>query len=595
MSDETTPVVVFNQADFDAIRERADNLVSDYEGRKEILDAMEEMWTLDPTEDAPKAKGKTMKVTLSPDPANSVLGAWRLLCAADPVWDVPYDRNKAEAKSAAQKIEKLASIMWEAAGDLAGEDVHTAGVLSGLLFAQMDVAVILVDSLIAAAEGDDDEIARLERVKQATPVLFECWHPGNGYPERDRLGLRSYLREYDVRMSELAAQFPAAEKHLEEKAAGKKKITRQDTVTVRDLYTTQERWIWISGKTEPFFYHKHGYGFVPVVVQVTEGSRLFLKQKDQRRPFLYTVWKSGLWNRHNLALTAAYTVLFAVAVSAMFKHRSPQSDPKKRLQADFTNIVGVFEIEPGEDVEAMFSKGAIDPSMMQMVDMAERKMMESTIYRQALGEPVGANAPYSLQALLNQSGRLPLVPQQKMAGMAFGRAMMMAMAMLKREASSISAKIGMQEVQLAASEIPDDLVVSCTLEITLPQERLQMGAVASQLKAMGAASMRWIREKVFHITQSDEMDEEVLGEQFLEQMAVQFFQQMQAGPQPGVENGAPPGSVPPGGPAGIMPGSEAANMAAGAGSPQDIEARMAQQEAGMSGGNTGLPTQGVQP
>jgi len=327
------------------------------------------------------------------------------------------------------------------------------------------------------------------------------------------------------------------------------------------------------------------------VVQVTEGSRLFLKQKDQRRPFLYTLWKSGMWNRHNLALTAAFTVLFAVAVSAMFKHRAPQGTPAKRLQADFTNVVGVFELEPGEDVEAMFSKGAIDPSMMAMVEMAERKMMESTIYRQALGEPVGSNAPYSLQALLNQSGRLPLVPQQKMAGMAFGRAMMMALAILKKEGGSLTAKVGLQEVQLTASEIPDDLVVNCILEITLPQERLQMGAVAQQLKAMGAFSMRWIREKIFHHSQSEEMDEEVMAETFLEQMAIQFYQQMQAQgmqPPPGGET-APEGEIP-GGPAGIMPGARAANMAAGGPTPEGIEGQMAEQERTMQGGNTGLPT-----
>jgi hypothetical protein len=103
--------------------------------------------------------------------------------------------------------------------------------------------------------------------------------------------------------------------------------------------------------------------------------------------------------------------------------------------------------------------------------------------------------------------------------------------------------------------------------------------------------MRWIREKIFHHSQSEEMDEEVMAETFLEQMAIQFYQQMQAQgmqPPPGGET-APEGEIP-GGPAGIMPGARAANMAAGGPTPEGIEGQMAEQERTMQGGNTGLPT-----
>jgi hypothetical protein len=212
------------------------------------------------------------------------------------------------------------------------------------------------------------------------------------------------------------------------------------------------------------------------------------------------------------------------------------------------------------------TKQIIDPAMMDGWNIANELEMQSTIYRQALGEPVSSSTPYSSYALMSQSGRLPLIATQRMSGHAIAEAMEIALKWMQDEGQSASAQYDKYSAEIQPSDVPDIIDINVQLEIELPQDRLQLANAANML-AQGdkpLVSKRWVRENVLNVGQSADMSREIWDESTaelfyqrfmmknmaelaqLEQMAMQPPQSMASG----VPGGAP---MPPVAPGGMMP------------------------------------------
>ena len=142
-----------DRAEFEAIQTRAQGLISDYSDRDELLEAMEKMLLLNWESGKPKTTHDSTKLTLSPDPANKLLGAQRLMIAAEPVITVPYEENDAGAKQVSEKLEKFGRVMWKASGSISGAPVHNDAVLSALTYAGVHIGLMSTKDI---AEGTED-------------------------------------------------------------------------------------------------------------------------------------------------------------------------------------------------------------------------------------------------------------------------------------------------------------------------------------------------------------------------------------------------------------------------------------------------------
>jgi hypothetical protein len=153
-------------------------------------------------------------------------------------------------------------------------------------------------------------------------------------------------------------------------------------------------------------------------------------------------------------LTVLYSTVFAIGSNPMFLYKS--NTPEKTLDIDWNNPGGVARIDRDEDLTSL-TRNVIDPSVMDALTIAQEKITESTIYKQTLGEPLGANAPYSMVSLLSQSGRLPLVPYQRMASFAIGEAMRVGLDMYRQYGadSAIRSSDGKTTVKLSPVDIPE--------------------------------------------------------------------------------------------------------------------------------------------
>jgi hypothetical protein len=519
------------------ITEHAEYLRGLYTARNAFDNWMENIYLLKWQEEGKVRRqlGENAKITLHPGARNATQGAWRLIVAADPEFSVPMDVNQLGAKSKADKLEKLAKAMWMASGRLRKRPVHYDVALSCLLFAEMHIEITKTADMVEFARGASKAAqVRAEEAAKATPYLFEVHDPRTGFPEMDNLGLTAFYREFETSSGKILDEFGDAAKSV------LKDDKRYTNLTLCKFWDLENYWIWIKGRPQPLSSEAHGLPYIPVSVQLGEGSSLFPKPEDQRQPFLYTEYRSGIWNRLNLIMSVIHTMVFAIGSNPMFVYQT--NTPGKKPAMDFSRPGGVLTIEQGESFQPMV-KNIIDASMIQLFETDEKLEAESTIFSQALGEPLGGNAPFSMVALLHQAGRLPLVAPLRMAEWAIADAVKMGIRWIKQDGRKSSASYEDISSEITPKEIPARFELNCKLDLALPQDKAQMVQVATQ--ATGGdhplASQRWAREELMGIGQSDEMMKEIWREQsrwvqfakFVEDMMTRKQQMSQPQPPPG--------------------------------------------------------------
>lgn len=518
----------FDAGQFKEIQDEATEIQTEYAQRDEMFKELQNYWLMLWDKELPESEKEETKLTFAPDATNKLMGAHRLITATEPQFSMPFDENDAQAKQASSDMEPAARLMWKASGRLSGRPIEKEAALSALLFSSVHIGLIdLRDQLEMLGDGASvAERRRLEAAVQRTPLLFEVWHPLQGYPVRDRLGLVSYLRRYRTTERKLEAEWPGVEFG---------DYSKNNEIIVCDWYDLKYRVVYIEGASEPFLMREHGLPFIPVAEQITEGSNLFQKPEEQIRPFLYTLWKSGLDKRQNLALTALFTNIFAISSNAKFVHKKPSGSPEKTLQVNLGPVGGVIELEGDEEFKPFLAQGAIDPALLEAYNIAKQGLEESTIYSQTLGEPLGSNAPFSMVALLHQAGRLPLVSTQELTGWVIADAMEMAFKWIKEvgeKPEPLEINYLGQRAEINPQSIPDQFSFEAKLEVDLPMDQLQQANAAKIFMgggdpAQALASKRWIRENLMNIGESDEMDEEIWGEHMSTLMAMQLFARMQ--------------------------------------------------------------------
>ncbi len=502
----------------DDIRHFDQQLKTTHSNRNSLWDEVEEIFFMDWSERKKVQQvSDDIKLTLSPDGRNQLLGAVRLMVATDPQWSVPGDQN-VKGKSKSDNIEKAAKIMWNAAGKVAGAPIHYDAILSGLLYDQVNLSIISTADMLAHAEKRSKAYYnRVKAVYERTPYLFEVEPARECYADFDRLGLSAHLRSTRTTVAKIltdwgerAAFLEAEKNHFQE-------------LTLNEHWDDTYHVVYLDGRDREILNVEHGLAFIPKVVATSEGSRsLFRETQRQLQPFLYTLAKTDLWKRQNLALTVLFTLLFRIGSSPLFAYHRNQTG--KHLEVDLSKPLGIVELDPGESFDAVM-KQVVDPTLFSGLDIADNKITESTLYKQALGQPLSGNDTYSTVALLSQAGRLPLVSPQARLSWALSSVMEKAFVWLRNEGKKRKTRYGEMTAELKPSDIPEQLEIECKLDITLPQDKLQLANIFDILTRGDnpKVSMRWGRENILNVGQSDEMQREIWDERAENLAAMTFF------------------------------------------------------------------------
>jgi len=559
------------------VQERAKALQSSMTTRRTLLETMEKIYFLDWDYKAPDQ----IKKTVSPDGRNKVQNGVRLLTATLPSFKLPREKNNPDVEEKASKMEKLAGIMFERSNNVQLQKIERDLALSGFVYDDMAIAIVCVEDVLektrrgakeAAEEFDKKRwagrVKKWEDIAAHTSYLLTLLNAKTIWPLFGIGGLEAVYIEQEKNAEEILSQWGADATE----AVGAEKSFKKFTLC--EWWDETFRYVWVQGMDKkPIMAEPHGLPAIPVVVGRAGGSRLFDKPEYQVEPFLYGYEKSATFHSQNLLLTAINTQV-AATLNAQWVHT--KGSPDAQISIDHTHMLGVVEVEQGGRLEPLM-KDIVSKDVGALLNIFAGMADESTMFDQAFGAPAGSNAPYSLVALLSQSGRLPLVGIQTMMSLILGRAMTIIFKWMKYNGKSVKtyAQYG-DELELKASDIPDELEFTCNVDVDLPQDKLQAANIVATLIDKGAASVEWLQSNFLNIENPEEMAKarwkekarEIAGDQAIQQV-LPALQQALAQMQPN-----PPAPFPAreGGEPGMMAGAQGglpnAMMAAGGQGPQ---------------------------
>lgn len=529
----------YDPENFSRAQAHAQDLKADYGARDTLIDNMLKMYTLvDPDAEAVEKKFKSLVNTRSPTAANAIETGVRLMTANYPGYSASEEMNRNADVDALDTIEEMAATMMRQSDRVRGQPVHVDGARSGLLTDEIIISVnSTADMLEYARRGKQDSPSarRMERIAAATPYLFDVVHPKGCYYELDWSGVRSFVRVVEMTKQQIADQFGSVTEGALGSAKKGGKLDRWDVWMSWDL---DWYYCWVDGASEPIAWRKWELSFVPWVVHLVEGSRMWEKLVDQRRPFLYTLYKSGMWSRENIALSAIFTRVqtFLWSVLVYEAESAEAEDPK----IDTDNPLSILRVNGGK-------LGTLPPdpkenSLWQAYQLAASLGEQSTIYRQVAGEGSGSRT-YSETALLNQAGRLPLAAVQRKLAWALGDALKLAFLWMKEGSDpSYSAKERGQVYELAKELIPADLEIECSIDPTRPEDMLQQGQLVKTLQ--DTVDDEYLYEHLLHVRQPGKMVERLWKQRYRNlrtQQLLQAMAQPAQPPQPQPEPGMIPG------------------------------------------------------
>lgn len=549
---------------FEYVVEHTRDLETTGRKRNEMYVELEKIFLCD---DKTLPSADWIKPTISPDGRNAIEGAQRLLCAADPIWSVPQETNSRAIKKDTSRLERAAKAIWQNAGVVSGRPRHYDPILAALLYGEVQIPVMSTRKIVDETT-DPKQKERWKRNAEKAPVMFDSINPREGYSAWGLGGLDAYVSKRSMLVGDVWSRYGS--QYLADESFSRR-------VTVNDYWSLDQHVIWVDGQSTPIVDAPNPWPFIPIVSVLVDGSMMFSVDTEYqtRQPFLYTVWKTGIWSRQNLFLTLISSLAFEVGASPLLVFESiGEEDPV--IQYDIPG--GVTKIRAGEKLYPLMQK-VISADLVEQAQIMDDRFTQSTIYRQVLGEPIGGNAPFSMVSLLSQAGRLPLVIPQKMLSFAFTQAIQMAFAMIREDGGTlqVSSKTGVQS--LKASEIPEDFDIQATLDVSMPQDDRMNAEVALRLTEKQMVSDRYARERYLKIGQSDDMQTEIVEETYQKAyMQADLQAEIQRRQAAAAQQQQPPQQPPAGN---VPPGIQSPDMAMGAGG--NFPANFAQEGRPMMG------------
>lgn len=498
--------------EFQDIRSYAEEIKSGFSERDGLYDKVEDAYLL---RDVGLPQYDWIKPTISPDARNKTQGAARLLTATDPKWSVPRDKNKGDMdETIASQVEKAAAMIWAGSNRVRGKPVHYNAALAALLYGQVDIAVNVTKEIMEM-ESNPVRKKRIERALGRTPLLFEVLSPRICYPVYDSFGLVAHYTYRSMKVIDVIGRWGDKARAV----MANKKMT--DSVDYCEFWNEEFHSVWVSGAAEPIMHVEHGLTSIPIASATIEGGDMF-EDEEVYQPFLYSTIKSHFHERQSLMLTLMFSTAFSTGATPLTVYKT--GTPDKELQIDYSQPGGLIVIDNNESLEPL-KREVIDRSMAELYQIAGEKVNESTIYGQTLGEPLGGNAPFSMVAMLSQSGRLPLVPYQRMLSAVITNAMGIGFDRLRQSGNQLSISKNDSAIDLNLKDIPENLELIATLDIEMPQDNMSDSRMAIELTKNNLISKERARGRHLQIEQSDEEDKQIMKEMIREIMLQNYVQQ----------------------------------------------------------------------
>lgn len=463
-----------------AIVARARKLEASQGEQKNLFKRYREMFFLDNVERPKNADvdKNDWKITADPSSRNEVMGLQRLFNTSEIHIKIKDGDDKA---SNSDEIERGLKRILDVSGEGKKARVEADAMLSAVLYGPVVLAADSIADLLTTKLPEYKK-RYLQKKQKKSPFLIRVINAEDSFEERDEGMMTLHNWKYKLNGAAVRSRYGVTQK-----------IDDTLMYEVRDIFTPEAHVVEVQG-FGVVYAKKHNLGCVPIVSSFSGGSEMFSKPEEQIQSFLYAKAKSEMDKWGNSILTTMRTAMHIRGLLGPLVAVDTDTD---RLSV---NYVGGFRWIKGK-AQPIDDK-IIDPFIIQAKNLLDELSGQSTVYKQTLGESVGAGTPFSSLAMLSSAGKLPMVDGQRALQRAFGDIFDYILYRIKQ--GSIENEV------IKPADIPDDYEIEVTIEPKLPQDSLRNAQVAAQLGPL--VSDEWKHSNLLQIGDSAEMRKQVFKE-----------------------------------------------------------------------------------
>lgn len=463
-------------------KKRAANLIATFNKRTVLFERYRSIYFMENME---AAKGgaidkKDWKLTPSPNGRNEVVGMHRLLDTGEMNVEIRAGKGGERVDVIEQALKDMIAISSQ--NGLAS--VTSDAMLSAVLYGPVVLYAESVGDLLTSKSLKPYRRHHLEKMLDRTPFLIKTINPEESFIEMDDGQIIYHVWKYKLTGAVLKSRFGLAQ------------ANDNQNYVVYDCYDPEYHYVWADGISTPIVSGAHGLGCVPMAVSYSGGTNLFHDPHHQVQSFLYAKVMGDLDKRENSVLTAIFTQLHRRGMLGEMYWIDP-TDAPETIKIDYQD--GVFFAKGKVSAK---SDRIIDPVVFEIKGLLDELSGQSTIYKQTLGENIGSQT-FSGLAMLSSAGKLPLVSPERALSAAFRDIFEHVLYRIKNE--------GIENEQIQAADIPDDVNITVTFSPKLPQDQLRNAQVAGQIG--NKVSTEWIHSNLLQINDTPAMEKQIMKEQ----------------------------------------------------------------------------------
>ena len=436
-----------------------------------------------------------------------------------------------ETKKTANDNEKILKWQMAEANKRRQGTVQRSVVRSALKYDEVVVQVIDLEEQIKNKKIFKADTKREKAALRYGRYVVNTYHPNEVHVEYSNLMPEKVLLAQTRTAKEVMQEWGPLAKDLKEAAENDEKVEYfylqdyDDTV----IWTTPER---ATGGEVEIMREEHKLPFLPWVARVG-GDIMESKQEHRRRPLLYPIVKSGMWETQNVVQSFMFSEVIRNAGHPRWIEEGNMPIESRSTELETGDVDLVAQVTPGDTLKPA-QPPAIDPSLQAVFGMIQAATSKSTLASVLQGGDVPAGTAFATLNLATQTAVGALKPGKELAEHALADIYALFLLWSQYTQKDVvgygkgKADFG-EEYVIKWDEIPEKIYLSVELKPDVPLDRQAKANTANMMLQSGIYSKERAMEDM-GITDPDSVTEEIYFET-LAQAQLQQLIEMQAAQQ----------------------------------------------------------------
>ncbi|MHA2264646.1 MAG: hypothetical protein ACXAEN_19815 [Candidatus Thorarchaeota archaeon] len=465
----------------------------------------------------------------STDPHDAITAGVRVLSALEEDVTLQPLAANVETKKSANEREKILKWAMDEANQRRQGTVQRSVVRSALKYDEVAAQVIDLDYQIKNKEGFGADTKREKAARRYGRYVVNTYHPNDVHVEHSNLMPEAVLLAQVRTAKDVMREWGKAASKL------KKAADNDESVELFDYMDYDVHVVWTQNKQGgdevEIMREEHNLPFLPWVARVG-GDIMERKQEHRRRPLLYPIVNSGMWETQNIVKSIRVSEVIRNFGYPQTKEEGPMPIDGRSTEINTGTDAGLtVDVTPGNTLTAL-PQPQMDPALREVDDMIQSATSKSTVANILQGGDVAPGTAFATLNLATQTAVGALKPGKELAEHALADIYELFLLWAHYTKSDI---IGYgkgkedkgQQYTIKWSEIdPEKIYLSVDLKPDVPLDRQQRANTAMMMVQAGIYSKERAMQDM-GITDPETVMKEVTFDQLFQAQIANIIQRQQ--------------------------------------------------------------------